>query len=395
MQPNQFVTAVPYHPTRRRFLGLAGALGLAACGGGGSDASGDGAAAGNNGRFVAQASMTEGRREPGIARLPDGRVLVAGGSPSSGSGVLASTEIFDPRNGRWSAGPRMALGGVGRFMTPLADGRVLAVQSSTVAEVYDPASGLWTRVPAGPVGFALDGSMTLLADGSVLVLGFVQSMIYTPSANAWTPVAGFDGRRDHAATQLADGRVFVSGGWINQSSQPLSTTLLFDPARGTWQAGPRMRQARQLHFSVRLQDSKVLLTHGIVDTASLQAASEIFDPQTGSFVSTAGAVVKFEASTIGATATELGGGRLLVAGGGTTTGKTILDNPPQGGLDETNAEIFDPASRTWLRATPPGTGLVTPRRYHSAVALSDGGVLVVGGIGLAGASTAAEIWRPA
>jgi hypothetical protein len=383
---------------RRDVLGLGCALTLGACGGGGGGDGGGAAPAGSppgtRGRFVAQASMAEARRAPGMARLPDGRVLVAGGSVPSGGGTIASTEVFDPRSGRWASGPRMAAGGSGIFMTPLADGRVLALQGSSVAETYDPATERWTAVPAGPQGFSADGSITLLADGSVLVLGFVRSMIFLPRSNSWAPVAGFDNRRDHAAVRLADGRVLVSGGWFTQSSQPTSSTLLFDPVAGTWQPGPRMRYARQQHFATRLPDGQVLLSHGVVDAASLAAASEIFDPQAGTFTPTAGPVLKFFSVTVGATATDIGGGRVLVLGGGTISGGTILDNAPQGLLDETNAEVFDPATRSWLRATAPGTGLVTPRRYHSALALADGGVLVVGGLGLAGAGTAAEIWQP-
>lgn len=375
-------------PSRRSVLGLGAALALQACGGGGDDG---GNTAGASGQFVSQASMAESRREPGIARLPDGRVLVAGGIATSGSGSLTSAEIFDPRTGRWTSAPGLTRGG--GFMISLSDGRALSVQSATVAEIYDPASGQWSRTGPGPTtGVGSSGSLTLLADGRVLVLGLVQSMIYSPRTNTWAPVTGFDGRRDHAAVQLADGRVWVSGGWLTSFSLPLSSSLLFDPVAGTWQDGPRLRRARVQHFATRLPDGKVLVSHGVVDSALVQDASEIFDPQTASSVPTAGPVIKFEAGTIGATATELGGGRLIVIGGGTTTGKTILD---QSTLDESNAEIFEPTSRTWVRATRPGAGLLTARRYHSAVALADGGVLVVGGIGLAGAGTAAEIWRPA
>lgn len=375
-------------PSRRSVLGLGAALALQACGGGGDDASSD--ATGAGGRFVSQPSMSEGRREPGIARLPDGRVLVAGGTAPSGNGSLTSAEIFDPRNGSWTSAPGLSRGG--GFMIALADGRALSVQSATVAEVYDPATGRWSPTAAGPSTIGSTGSLTRLADGRVLVLGLLHSMIYSPRTNTWAPVAGFDGRRDHAAVQLADGKVWVSGGWLTAFNQPLSSTLLFDPEAGTWQAGPRLRRARVQHFATRLPDGKVLVSHGVVDSSQVQDASEIFDPQTASSVPTAGPVIKFEAGTIGATATDLGGGRLLVIGGGTTTGKTILD---QSSLDESNAEIFEPASRSWVRATRPGAGLITARRYHSAVALADGGVLVVGGLGLAGAGTAAEIWRPA
>ncbi|MBK6514441.1 MAG: hypothetical protein IPG04_10070 [Polyangiaceae bacterium] len=64
------------------------------------------------------------------------------------------------------------------------------------------------------------------------------------------------------------------------------------------------------------------------------------------------------------TATLLGDGRVLVAGGANAAEEQIV-----------TTEIFDPADETWS----PGPALAEARVFHAAAALPDGGALVVAG----------------
>ncbi|PYQ02883.1 MAG: galactose oxidase, partial [Acidobacteria bacterium] len=70
----------------------------------------------------------------------------------------------------------------------------------------------------------------------------------------------------------------------------------------------------------------------------------------------------------GQTATALAGNRWLLVGGQSTAGATgaVL--------------VYDPA--TGARTSLPS--LATPRVGHTATVLSDGGVLIVGGVGMSG-----------
>src|SRR5688572_27931643 len=70
-------------------------------------------------------------------------------------------------------------------------------------------------------------------------------------------------------------------------------------------------------------------------------------------------------------ATELGDGRILIAGGSE---------------DRRTVEIFNPSARTW---TPAGA-LNFSRSAHGASSLADGRVLVAGGIGEEGGRATAE-----
>lgn len=126
------------------------------------------------GRFMSTGAMTAPRYKQGAALLPDGRVLVAGGSDSRDwQGMKNTTEIYNPRTGRFTRGPNMQSE---RFKLPdcvvtLRDGRVLVAGGAARAEIFDPASNAF--VPAG--GDALDGfyygTATRLANGEVLVVG--------------------------------------------------------------------------------------------------------------------------------------------------------------------------------------------------------------------------------
>ncbi len=80
------------------------------------------------GRWSEVASMATPREGAMIARLADGRVLVAGGASgdaeSGGVHALATTEIYDPVTDRWSAGPDL--------LEPRKDGHALVLADGSV-----------------------------------------------------------------------------------------------------------------------------------------------------------------------------------------------------------------------------------------------------------------------
>lgn len=371
-------------------LTLALNLALAGCGGGGGgEDTPDGVSSGS---FVAVAAMRAARFHPASALLPDGKVLVAGGLASSTTS-LASAELYDPASGQWSDAAPMSANRSGTgFLVPLQDGRVLALSSSST-EIYEGRSGRWTAASVPPT--AAFRPFLRLADGRVLVTsgnaGLV--LLYDPAQDRWTTHGGFDRRRDLAMVQLAGGSVLMSGGWIDNSANRTATSRLFDPATATWRNGPTMHVARSHHFAFALPDGRVVVSHGTTSSGTPAGTTEVYDPAASTW-SLAGNVIKFDGTTIGAAMTPLGGGRVLVTGGAGAGGGVILDQHPQGLLNETNAEIFDPATLSWQRATVPGTGLVQARYYHAAVRLNDGQVLLAGGRNGGGALPSAERFRP-
>jgi phage baseplate assembly protein gpV len=379
-------------PTRAltRALALALTLALAGCGGGGGEGAADGSSGGS---FVSVAAMRTARFHAASALLPNGKVLVAGGFLSSTTS-LASVELYDPATGQWADAAPMSANRAGTgFLVPLQDGRVLALSGSS-AEIYDWRSARWTAAATPPGGAAFQPFL-LLADGRVLATsgnaGTV--LLYDPAQDRWTSQGGFDRRRDFAMVQLANGSVLMSGGWIDSAINRTTTSRFFDPATGAWRNGPTMHVARSHHFGFALPDGRVVVSHGTTSSGSPAGTTEVYDAAANNW-SLAGNVIKFDGTTIGAAMTPLGSGRVLVTGGAGAGGGVILDQVPQGLLNETNAEVFDPATLTWQRATVPGTGLVQARYYHAAVRLNDGQVLLAGGRNGGGALPSAERFRP-
>jgi hypothetical protein len=164
--------------------------------------------------FSPTGSMGTSRSMPSTAILPDGRVFISPGESRT------TVEVYDPSTGTFSAAGTMSGYGYGDAIA-LPDGRVVVLGGSSLgshgfAEVWDPASLTFSPRRDLP-GWVR--SATLLDDGRILLAGERRigertaswSGIYDPTTGATlmtqTPRAW--GPR---ATRLADGRVLLVGG---------------------------------------------------------------------------------------------------------------------------------------------------------------------------------------
>jgi hypothetical protein len=335
--------------------------------------------------WTATGSMTEGRSQPSATLLKNGKVLVAGGQGTLGG--TASAELYDPASGVWTSTGNMLTADYGFPATLLADGRVLAVHNNSygTAELYDPASGTWTATGNMVTGH-YGGTATLLPDGRVLVAGDnynpqvdpVFAELYDPTSGTWAATGGMVAPRVfHTATLLPDGRVLVAGGAAAIDGKTrLATAELYDPASGTWSATRNMNVARgnssQAFTATLLADGRVLVAGGAAASdGHMLASAELYDPNSGTW-SLAGSMKDGRQDQ---TATLLRDGRVLVTGG--------LGGPD--GSPTASAELYDPNSGP-LGESGIGSWSVTPslaeaRDDHTAILLSNGTVLVMGGFG--------------
>ena len=183
--------------------------------------------------------------------LPDGRVLLAGVS----SDPFDSAELFDPMSGTWAVTGSMIEARKIHTATPLPDGKVLVAggingvtaRSTASAELYDPSSRTWLATGAlGGVRYY--HTATLLADGRVLVAGgegryegaddpLASAELYDPGNGAWTAAANLlEAHWGGTATLLADGTVLVVGGTTNRVGGAiirLASAELYDPDSST------------------------------------------------------------------------------------------------------------------------------------------------------------------
>jgi hypothetical protein len=116
---------------------------------------------------------------PGVANrclasatpLADGRVLIAGGIGCPNT-VLDTAEIYDPSTGQSTPTGKLVAAQAYHTATLLPDGRVLLVGGSVpnLSQFYDPATGSFTFGPHTTI--ARSGhTATLLPDGGVLIVG--------------------------------------------------------------------------------------------------------------------------------------------------------------------------------------------------------------------------------
>jgi len=264
----------------------------------------------SSGSWTPTGSMIEARAGHTATLLPDGRVLVAGGysiSISGGSGVggtVASAELYDPVTGVWTPTGSMVEARAGHTATLLPDGRVLVAGGSSFgitipggvephplasAELYDSGSGSWT--PAGNmIEIRAGHAATLLPDGTVMVAGggdeggatLASAELYDPGSGSWTPTGNMiEARSGHTATLLPDGRVLVAGG-SDSSGSGLASAELYDPSSGTWTATASMIEGRGGHTATPLPDGRVLVAGGYDSSGSAPASAELYDPGSGS-----------------------------------------------------------------------------------------------------------------
>jgi hypothetical protein len=173
-------------------------------------------------------------------------------------------------------------------------------------QLYDPVSRSWSDTDCcvvepegnGPP----NGSVTLLADGTILVAGgtgvdhsgsglshFIALdavVLYDPRTASSTATGSLNAlRQDHfSATLLPSGMVLVVGG-SGRDYAVLASAELYDPNAGTWIDTASLSEARQGHRAILLPDGTVLVMGGTgrEDPATgtlgaLLASAELYTP---------------------------------------------------------------------------------------------------------------------
>jgi hypothetical protein len=183
-------------------------------------------------------------------RLPDGRVLVAGGATFGGDCTAQFTaEIYDPVANRWRNTRSMQTLRSFYFAVAIPGVGMLAAGGLTVpptcqnvtasTELYDPVTAIWR--PTGDLS---------LARGAIVPGGL-----------------------------LATGKVLLAGARVQAGDIAVKTDTadLYDPETGTWNLTGSMNLPRTSHTLTVLQDGRALVIGGR-DFSTTTATAEVYEP---------------------------------------------------------------------------------------------------------------------
>ena len=343
------------------------------------------------GTFTAVGSMSIPRARHTATLLTNGKVLIAGGrtsgSPSSAQTLLASAELYDPGTRTFTPTGDMTSPRTGHTATLLPDGTVLIIGgSSQFAERYDPATGTFRAI--GGVGAPASlycHAATLLSNGKVLVtigtwwpgpiaLG-IPAELYDPIDGTFAATGLSITSHSYistcpTATLLPDGRALVT--WEDPDAE------LYSPDNGSFgPAGDMIIREGYAGYTATLMTTGTVLIAGQGDHGALGSA-ELYDPAAGTFNLTR----DLNKARSRHTATPLPDGSILIVGGSGPLQPSLAD-----------AELYDPATGIFSV-----TGaMATSRSSHTATLLPDGTVLLTGGISSDYESmvASAELYNPA
>ena len=234
--------------------------------------------------------------------------------------------------------------------------------------------------------------------GLVAASGCINGESITTSAHqgpgaADDPIGGASAMRGSANAGIvavpAAGDVLIAGG-SSATNRTLASAEFFDPSTSHFFATGHAFASRAGAVAAPISDSKVLLDGGFSGGATIKqfslnlngkvlSSSETFDTTTGAF--SLGAMMATPRMAF--TATPLGNGKVLVAGGLDNSGN-VLDS----------AEVYDPGERKFIAVS----NTMSDRRvFHTATLLPSGRVLLTGGAtNLSGDTTnSADLYDPA
>jgi hypothetical protein len=226
--------------------------------------------------FTPTGSLATGRTYSVATLLTNGMVLVTGGvgvDPMTGYGYsLVSSEIYNPTTGTFSASGNMVNARSARSATLLPNGKVLVIGGSDTTELYNPATGNFSVIRTG----IYYDTATLLTNGMVLVTsGSNTAEIYNPATGIFSATGNMvTARGDKTATLLSNGMVLFAGGVASQ--MPFASAEIYDPATGIFTITGNMKFRRASHTATLLPNGKVLVAGGTPGNGQSLDSAEIF-----------------------------------------------------------------------------------------------------------------------
>ncbi len=323
--------------------GSTGNIGGSGSTGGGVTPGGGG---GGAGAFSSAPAMGAPRAQHTATTLPDGRVLVTGGT--DGQGTYQSSEVFDPVANAW---------------TPL--------QSMMTVNNFDSARQLHTA--------------TLMTNGRVLIAGglgvdtsanqftaLATCVVFDPASDTFTATGAMPQARGwHNAVNLSNGQVLVAAG-VNDQLAAIKSSATYDPASGQWQAAGN--SGAHTHGAMVTVGQQTIIASGCDITYTQNG------PQLNAMASPITERYDAQARTFGQAANNVGD-RIYYAGAASSSGKALfaggLGISGQNLVPTDTTEVYDPSQNAFV----PGPAMSVARYGVELAEIGNtGDMLMVGGI---------------
>jgi galactose oxidase len=283
--------------------------------------------------------------------LPDGRLLVTGGTSAGTRGLRVST-IFNPATNTWTATQSMAQGRYYPTNTTLPNGNILTVSGHdtalkvvTIPEVWNGST--WRRLSSAPlsIGAPYYPDMFVAPNGKVFLAGYSQPSRYlnVNGTGQWSTVAYRTeaNRVMGSAVMYAPGKILYVGGGKGPpyDGPPTASAEVIDlnQASPSWRRVASMAFPRRQTNATILADGSILVTGGTSgtgfnDQSTAVHAAELWNPKTETWTRMAS---ESRNRTYHSTAILLPNGKVFSSGSGEGGGIAFANS-------ERNAQLFSP-----------------------------------------------------
>jgi len=272
----------------------------------------------------------------GHSYVSDGRLFVTGGHIANNVG-LPNASYYNPFTNSWTRVADMNAGRWYPTNTTLANGDVLVVTgdadvgvNNDLPQVWQVGSGTWRSLTNARLVQPLYARMFLAPNGQVFFAHDTSRYLNTSGTGSWTTVGSMrqSGRSNYgSAVMYEPGKIMAAGG----ADPPVASAEVIDLNASTpaWSfTGSMATPRRQLNLTI-LPDGRVLATggssgSGFNNSSAPVHSAEVWNPATGSWTTWA-SCTRYRGYH--STALLLPDGRVLCAGGDNEPNAEVFSPP--------------------------------------------------------------------